>query len=96
MVTVDTSSISIAWNASSDNVGVTGYDIYRNGALLRSQPGTSYTDTSLAVYTGYTYTIAARDAANNGSSLSAPLNAFTSPKYYRWRHRRSPYRYSYC
>ena len=73
-----TSSITIAWNASSDNVGVTSYDIYRNGSLVRSQPGTSYTDTSLGVYTGYAYTIAARDAANNGSNLSAQLNAFTA------------------
>jgi chitodextrinase len=74
-----TSSISIAWNASSDNVGVTGYDVYRNGALVRSQPGTTYTDTGLAVYTGYVYTIAAHDAANNGSNLSATLNAGTAP-----------------
>jgi chitodextrinase len=74
-----TSSISIAWNASSDNVGVTGYDVYRNGALVRSQPGTTYTDTGLAVYTGYVYTIAAHDAANNGSNLSASLNAGTAP-----------------
>ncbi len=73
-----TGSITIAWNASSDNVGVASYDIYRNGSLLRSQPGISYTDTGLGVYTGYTYTIAARDAANNGSNLSAPLNAFTA------------------
>ena len=74
-----TSSISIAWNASSDNVGVTGYDVYRNGALVRSQPGTTYTDTGLAVYTGYVYNIAAHDAANNGSNLSASLNAGTAP-----------------
>ena len=74
-----TSSITITWNASSDNVAVMSYDIYRNGSLIRSQPGTSYTDNGLGVYTGYTYTIAARDAANNGSNVSAPLNAFTAP-----------------
>ena len=74
-----TSSISIAWNASSDNVGVTGYDIYRNGSLVRSQAGTTYTDTGLAVYSGYNYNIAAHDAANNGSNLSATLVASTSP-----------------
>ncbi len=74
-----TNSISIAWNVSNDNVGVTGYDVYRNGALVRSQPGTAYTDTGLAVYTGYVYAIAAHDAANNGSNLSASLNAGTAP-----------------
>lgn len=70
------SSISIAWNAATDNVGVTGYDIFRDGQLVRSQSGTSYTDTGLNVYTGYTYTIRARDGANNTSQLSQPL--FTS------------------
>jgi chitodextrinase len=74
-----TSTISIAWDASSDNVAVTGYDVYRNGALVRSQPGTTYTDTGLAVYTGYVYTVAAHDAANNGSNLSASLYAGTAP-----------------
>jgi chitodextrinase len=74
-----TSSISIAWNASSDNVAVTGYDIFRNGSLVRSQAGTSFTDTGLAVYTGYNYTVTAHDAANNASNLSSILFAGTSP-----------------
>jgi chitodextrinase len=72
------SSISIAWDASSDNVGVATYEIYRNGTLVRSQAGTSFTDTGLAVYTGYIYTITARDSANNASNLSAPLNGGTA------------------
>jgi len=74
-----TGSITIAWNPSTDNVAVTTYDVYRNGTLVRSQPGTTYTDTGLAVYTGYTYNIAARDAANNGSNLSNTLFAGTAP-----------------
>jgi chitodextrinase len=74
-----TSTVSLAWDASSDNVGVSSYDIYRNGSLVRSQPGTTYTDTGLGVYTNYTYNIAARDAANNGSNLSTGLNAATAP-----------------
>jgi chitodextrinase len=73
-----TSSISIAWDASTDNVGVTGYDIYRNGALIRSQSGTSFTDGGLSVYTSYTYTITAYDASNNASSLSQPLYGSTA------------------
>jgi chitodextrinase len=73
-----TSTISIAWNASSDNVGVTAYNIYRNGSLVKSQSGTTYTDTGLAVYTGYIYTITARDAANNGSNISSQLVASTA------------------
>lgn len=73
-----TSSVTIAWNASSDNVGVTAYNIYRNGSLIKTQAGTTYTDTGLAVYSGYVYTITARDAANNGSNISSQLVASTA------------------
>ncbi|MDB5170385.1 MAG: Ricin-type beta-trefoil lectin domain-like, partial [Candidatus Saccharibacteria bacterium] len=69
------SSISIAWNASSDNVSVAGYEIYRNGSLVRTQAGTTYTDTGLAVYSTYTYTISAYDGTNNFSGLSTPFYA---------------------
>lgn len=72
------STISIAWNASSDNVGVTSYEIYRNGSLVRTQATTAYTDTGLAVYTTYTYNIIARDASGNSSNLSATLYGGTS------------------
>lgn len=73
------SSVSIAWNASSDNVGVVRYEIYRNGSLIRSQAGTSFTDTGLSVYTHYIYNVTAHDAANNASLLSAALGADTAP-----------------
>lgn len=76
--TSTTSSVSIAWNASTDNVGVTGYDIYRNGSLIKTQSAISLTDNGLSVYTSYTYTITAHDAANNTSSLSAPLYGSTA------------------
>jgi chitodextrinase len=64
------SSVSIAWNASVDNVGVSGYRIYRNGTLVRTQSATTFTDTGLAVYSGYIYNITAYDATNNSSGLS--------------------------
>lgn len=72
------SSISLAWNASGDNVGVSGYEIYRNGSLIRTQVGTNFTDTGLAVFTTYTYTISAYDGANNFSNLSSPLYGGTA------------------
>ncbi|HWB38627.1 MAG TPA: Ig-like domain-containing protein [Candidatus Saccharimonadales bacterium] len=72
-------SVSIAWDDSADNVGVTGYDIYRNGSLIRTQPETDFTDSGLAVYTNYTYTITAHDAEGNTSNLSQPLYAATDP-----------------
>ncbi|MDB5169466.1 MAG: hypothetical protein JWO41_822 [Candidatus Saccharibacteria bacterium] len=73
-----TSSITIAWNASSDNVATTAYEIYRNGNLVKTQAATSFTDTGLAVYSGYTYRVLALDAANNPSSLSPTLFAGTA------------------
>lgn len=73
-----TSSTSIAWNASADNVGTAGYEVYRNGALVRTQAGTTYTDTGLGVFTTYIYTISAYDGANNFSGLSAPLYGGTA------------------
>ncbi len=74
-----TSTVSIAWNASSDNVATTGYDIYRNGFLVRTQAGTSFTDTGLAVFSGYSYNITAHDAVGNTSNLSSTLVGNTAP-----------------
>lgn len=75
---VTSSSVSLAWNASSDNVGVTGYNVYRGGSLVTTVTGTSYTDTGRAASTGYTYTVRARDAAGNLSGVSNSVTATTS------------------
>ncbi|HEX6499413.1 MAG TPA: glycosyl hydrolase family 18 protein [Micromonosporaceae bacterium] len=71
------SSVSLAWTASTDNVGVTGYDIYRGGTKVGSATGTSYTDSGLAAGTTYTYTVKARDAAGNVSAASNQVSATT-------------------
>jgi len=74
-------SISLRWNASSDNVGgsgIAGYDIYRNGAIAGSTTATSYTDSGLAAATGYSYAVRARDKAGNASAQSAALVAATT------------------
>ncbi|MCD1260434.1 fibronectin type III domain-containing protein [Paenibacillus athensensis] len=73
-----TSSISLAWNASTDNVGVTGYDVYRGGSLVGSVTGTSYTNTGLSAGTTYSYTVKAKDAAGNVSAASASVSATTN------------------
>jgi len=70
-------SVSLAWNASTDNVGVTGYDVYRNGTRITTVTGTSYTDTGLSPSTTYTYTVRAKDAAGNVSSPSNQVSATT-------------------
>lgn len=70
-------SISLSWTASTDNVGVLGYNIYRNGAKLSSVPGTSFTDTGLTAGTTYSYYVSAYDAAGNTSSPSNTLSVTT-------------------
>ena len=64
---VSVSSILLHWNASYDNVGVTAYDVYRNGTSIASVTSTSYLDTGLASGTTYSYIVTAYDAAGNVS-----------------------------
>ncbi|NUR84848.1 MAG: chitinase [Nonomuraea sp.] len=71
------SSVSLAWDASTDNVGVTGYEVYRGSTLVTTATGTSYTDTGLSANTTYTYNVRARDAAGNRSAASASVSATT-------------------
>jgi len=72
------SSVSLAWNASSDNVGVTGYDVYQGTTLALTVTGTTATVTGLAANTSYTFTVIAKDAAGNVSAPSAGV-ATTTP-----------------
>jgi chitodextrinase len=74
----DGRQVSLTWDASSDDTGVTGYDIYRDGALLATVGSTtSYTDASVSPATPYQYTLRARDGAGNVSSFSAPASITT-------------------
>ncbi|MEV0198160.1 glycosyl hydrolase family 18 protein [Nonomuraea sp. NPDC050691] len=75
---VSSSSVSLAWSASTDNVGVTGYDVYRGSSRVATVAGTSYTDSGLAASTSYTYTVRARDAAGNVSAASPAVTATTT------------------
>lgn len=70
-------SVALAWPASTDNVAVTGYRVYRNGVLAGSSAGNAYTDSALAPSTAYSYTVQAFDAAGNQSAMSAPLAVTT-------------------
>jgi hypothetical protein len=71
--------ISLSWNASSDDVGVAGYTIRREGTVIAtvSATTTSYTDSALSPSTTYSYTVDAFDAAGNHSAQSAPASATT-------------------
>lgn len=71
-------SVVLNWNASTDNIGVTGYDIYRNGAFLLSTSGISYTVTGLSAITTYSFYVKAKDAAGNTSNASNTISVTTS------------------
>ena len=72
-------SVSLSWNAASDNVGVTAYDVYRDGSVATTSTGTSATVSGLSGGTAYTFTVRARDAAGNTSSASNQVSATTLP-----------------
>ncbi|HEY0992909.1 MAG TPA: glycoside hydrolase family 9 protein [Kofleriaceae bacterium] len=72
-------SISVAWTAPHDNVGVTGYQILEGTALVANTTVTSFTVIRLAPSSTHTYRVLAFDAAGNRSPLSNPVTATTSP-----------------
>lgn len=69
---------NLYWSASSDNVGITGYNVYRNGTLVSSVTATNSSISGLTNGTTYTMTVRAKDAAGNLSSPSSPLSVTTS------------------
>ena len=73
-----TTSISVAWNASTDNVGVSGYALHNNGNPVGSTAARSYVYTGLACGTSYTLAVDAYDAVGNHSG-KASIAAATSP-----------------
>lgn len=76
--TVSNSAIHLAWTASTDDVGVTAYKVYRDGSLIATL-GTeaSYDDRGLGAATAYSYGVTACDAAGNCSAPSASAAAAT-------------------
>lgn len=75
---VGSARVNLLWTASTDNVAVTAYKVYRNNFLVATLGNvTNYSDTGLAGSTTYSYAVAACDAAGNCSSASAPASATT-------------------
>jgi uncharacterized protein YjdB len=70
-------SISLAWTASTDNIEVTGYDIYKDGVYIASTAATSYTIGDLSAATSYNFTVKAKDAAGNYSDASNAITVST-------------------
>lgn len=74
---ISPSGFTLSWSASTDNVHVSGYDIYLNGVLDTTVNANSVTVTNLSDSTTYDVTVIARDASNNFSAESVPLQVTT-------------------
>jgi chitodextrinase len=80
---ITSSGVNLTWTASSDNVGVTGYDVLRSTgggspSVIGTASGTSFAVTGLSASTTYTFSVRARDAAGNTSAASAGRSVTTS------------------
>lgn len=76
--TTDTSA-TLAWTASTDNVAVTGYDVFDGVDKVASSTTPGATVSGLTADTSYTFTVKAKDAAGNTSAASAPVTVRTQP-----------------
>lgn len=75
---VSSNQIDLSWTASTDDVGVIGYRIIRNGTLIDTlATTTTYSDKGLTADTLYSYQVLAYDAAGNSSNHSTPISATT-------------------
>lgn len=74
---VTQTTLSLSWNASTDNVGVTGYDVFQGTTNIGSVTGTSANITGLSPSTAYTFKVRAHDAAGNNSGYSNTVNVTT-------------------
>ena len=76
-IAASATQINLSWTASTDNVGVTGYGVYRNGTLASSTANTACSDSGLTAATTYAYSVNAYDAAGNISAKTSAINVAT-------------------
>lgn len=72
-----TTSTNLSWTASTDNVGVSGYDVFRDNVLVGSSAGTTFAATGLTASTTYTFFVRAKDAVGNFSTNSNTISITT-------------------
>jgi chitodextrinase len=70
-------STNLSWSGATDNVAVTGYDVYKDSVFLASTAGTTYAATGLSLSTAYAFYVQAKDAAGNVSVASNTVNVTT-------------------
>ncbi|MER5268596.1 PQQ-dependent sugar dehydrogenase [Actinosynnema sp. NPDC002837] len=76
---VTPTSVDLAWDPATDNVGVTSYEVYQRGQFVKSVTGTSTTITGLNPNGSYVYYVNAKDAAGNISQAGNNLEVTTPP-----------------
>ena len=74
---ISLNAITVSWTASTDNIGVTGYNVYLDGILTTQTTNTSATITDLNTNTTYSFTVVAKDLINNRSTASSAVNGST-------------------
>ena len=67
---VTDTTVTLSWNAASDNIGVTTYRVYRDGLLLATSSALTFNDSGLQAATNYLYSVTALDASGNESPSS--------------------------
>ena len=72
-------AVTLTWDDASDDVGVVGYTVLRDGVAVGSPPSPGFVDAAVEPSTTYTYEVFATDSAGNDSALSAPVTA-TMPR----------------
>ncbi|WP_393078122.1 glycosyl hydrolase family 18 protein [Streptomyces sp. LN704] len=71
-------SVKLSWSAATDDKGIKNYDVLRGGAKVATVTGTTYTDTGLTAGTDYSYTVQARDTADQTGPASGAVSVHTT------------------
>jgi len=70
--------VKLAWSAATDDKGVKNYDVLRDGSKVATVTGTSYADSGLSKGTDYSYTVQARDTADQTGPASGAVKVRTT------------------
>ncbi|BCM69500.1 putative secreted chitinase C precursor [Streptomyces sp. EAS-AB2608] len=75
---VTDTSVKLSWSAATDDKGIKNYDVLRDGTKVATVTTTSYTDTGLTAGTDYSYTVRARDTADQTGPVSGAVKVHTT------------------
>ncbi|WP_299207936.1 endonuclease [uncultured Dokdonia sp.] len=81
---VGETTLMLSWNAATDNVGVTSYDVYQGSTVIGNPTTTSYTVSGLSPTTNYTFSVRAKDAASNVSNVSNTVTVTTDATVFNY------------